>query len=575
MLAFAEKRAKRGWWLLVAFTALGLLLRAIVARELPLYIDEGNSLLGALGVARHGVPLLPSGAIYLHGATFSYLLAPLAMIGGATLDQINAIRILPVLIGTAAIPVTAAMAQRVAVSPWVGIAAAALMAVDPLSVHWSAYVRMYPLLQLTTALSVLCVVVLMQAPPASTASRLAGLSLAVLFWIGVFTHLSAALLWPVIAVLGFLRWRLALPQAQPALTRALAWGALAPVAQIGVSSIVGNTGTRDATEGSFLPSVSFLGDHRVDPSRVLSLDFGRWIATFPGEVFGNLPAVALIAASIIIAAAARGEREVRWTRLSLLALYWLPTLALVLLTTADSPRYFAFLQPLAIAILAVGGGDFLRILAEQRSALPQPAGTMAIALLAALLLIRDAQALSAVGTWGPLAIGDQRAALARIAAERQPGELVINQTPVLTYLALGNIDETRFLNRHDMPNEYVRYTRFLPDGRTVDYWLGQPTIGTMSELCQALADHPGSFVLMAEISFAREFQVGWYGEMIAAIEAATIPELDADGVILLRSLPSAEWEKPATATCAAEGVDVRVDRKERREERKADRDESR
>jgi hypothetical protein len=177
------------------------------------------------------------------------------------------------------------------------------------------------------------------------------------------------------------------------------------------------------------------------------------------------------------------------------------------------------------------------------------------------LAARNAEAIATVTTWGPIGIGDQRAALKWVAESRQPGELVINQTPALVYLDLGDIPEARFLNRYDEPNEYARYTRFTPDGKPVDYWLGQAAIGTMPDLCQALADHPGSFLVMAQISYGPQFQSGWYGEMIQMIDAASKEVLTADGVVVLRSNPPQQWEKLAVRTCRSYGVDIREERR--------------
>jgi len=54
---------------IVALFAFGLADRLVAARRLSFHVDELFSLLGARMVAERGVPLLPSGVPYLHGAT--------------------------------------------------------------------------------------------------------------------------------------------------------------------------------------------------------------------------------------------------------------------------------------------------------------------------------------------------------------------------------------------------------------------------------------------------------------------------------------------------------------------------
>ena len=68
-------------WLLPPIVLVGFLLRLAVADRFPPHVDEGNMLLGITTVAERGWPMLPSDVLYIHGATLSYLLAPLAKLG--------------------------------------------------------------------------------------------------------------------------------------------------------------------------------------------------------------------------------------------------------------------------------------------------------------------------------------------------------------------------------------------------------------------------------------------------------------------------------------------------------------
>lgn len=347
------------------------------------------------------------------------------------------------------------------------------------------------------------------------------------------------------------------------MARTLAACILAPVAQIGVSSVIGNSTTREATETSGWMFISFLGDHRVNFARLLSPDIGPWLSTFPGEPFGAIPALLLVAASTIVAyGVVRPANSAVWSRVAILALYWIPILAFVLLTNTESARYLVFVQPLGAILLSVAANDLIQAASHRRS-LVRGLAAVAAAIAAAVFVIRDANAIATVDVWGPLGIGDQRAAIAEVASLRRPGDLVLNQTPALVYLGLGDISEARFLDRYDEPNEYARYVRFTAEGEPVDYWLGRPVIGTMPSLCQALADQPGSFLIMAELSTMPKRGGGWYGEMINMIEAASAEIFAADGVVVRRGMELGEWESFAIRTCDQYGLELREKRREK------------
>src|SRR5436309_3125309 len=80
-LASARRRSLNPAWAVVALIALAFVLRLAAADQMPQHVDEGNMLLGIQTVADRGWPMLPSGVLYIHGATLSYLLAPLAKLG--------------------------------------------------------------------------------------------------------------------------------------------------------------------------------------------------------------------------------------------------------------------------------------------------------------------------------------------------------------------------------------------------------------------------------------------------------------------------------------------------------------
>ena len=80
--------------------------------------------------------------------------------------------------------------------------AAFLIALDPISVLWGGRFRMYSLLQVFVLVLACCFVstLLITAAPTRVTPRLdrAAAGVVVSFWLAVFTHLSAALLWPAL-----------------------------------------------------------------------------------------------------------------------------------------------------------------------------------------------------------------------------------------------------------------------------------------------------------------------------------------------------------------------------------------
>ncbi len=91
---------------LAVILAIGLLMRLTASERLSPHVDEPASVLAAHMVAQRGVPILPSGTLYLHGATLSYLLAPLVWLGFGDLEDLAALRLVSVVAGLVAVFLT-------------------------------------------------------------------------------------------------------------------------------------------------------------------------------------------------------------------------------------------------------------------------------------------------------------------------------------------------------------------------------------------------------------------------------------------------------------------------------------
>ena len=113
---------------------LGILFRLAVAHTLPIHFDEGSRLLAVHAVAEHEVPILPSGVLYLHRATFSYRLAPLVWLSLGEIDDLFLLRVANAVLGVITVYLTYRLARAVVGLPAPALLAAGFVALDPVSV---------------------------------------------------------------------------------------------------------------------------------------------------------------------------------------------------------------------------------------------------------------------------------------------------------------------------------------------------------------------------------------------------------------------------------------------------------
>ncbi|HXV43807.1 MAG TPA: glycosyltransferase family 39 protein, partial [Anaerolineae bacterium] len=133
------------WWSRPLFWLMPLLLLGFWLRLSYLlgslyFFDEFNSMLAAQMVARHGVPILPSGLFYDHGLLLSYLSgAFIALLGFR--EEIARWPVLWLSVITIAAYYLAA--RRLFGSTLAGLLAATLATLDETSIIWGARARMY------------------------------------------------------------------------------------------------------------------------------------------------------------------------------------------------------------------------------------------------------------------------------------------------------------------------------------------------------------------------------------------------------------------------------------------------
>ncbi|HEU0116782.1 MAG TPA: glycosyltransferase family 39 protein, partial [Thermomicrobiales bacterium] len=363
-----ERRGLAAAWAVAPLVVVGLLLRLAVAARLPPHVDEGNMLLGIATVAQRGWPLLPSDVLYIHGATVSYLLAPLAKLGWLDYLQPLPMRLPSALFGALAVYLTYWLARAVAGAPRPALLAAAFVAFDPLSVLWGGFARMYALLQVVTLVVVILflrALVFLDDPAAADRRRARPwlLGFAVAFWLAIFTQVVAALLWPVFALVALVLYGRTLLTSRRGLTLALGVAALAPVAFVALSTFVGyGSSTSRVQHGRALGGdAGFLGDD--------ALDFGRFLHPALrglGDLFGNgwWSALAPVAIAVlsgialgryVLARRADGAVDGRAVGI-LLLLFWTPMAVFALFVDEQKPRYLLNVLPFGyiVAALALG-----------------------------------------------------------------------------------------------------------------------------------------------------------------------------------------------------------------------------
>lgn len=136
---------RAAWIAVAALCVLGLWLRLHDLGRLGLIADEGHQALAARGVLAHGVPLVPSGNIYLRGAPFIYAEALAAAVGGVNEFTLR----LPAALFGAGVILLVFLFARMLFDLPTGILAAFLTAFSIWELSLSRYARMYTLLELS------------------------------------------------------------------------------------------------------------------------------------------------------------------------------------------------------------------------------------------------------------------------------------------------------------------------------------------------------------------------------------------------------------------------------------------
>jgi uncharacterized membrane protein len=357
-----DEEQQRGAWIPIAFAVvvvLAFLIRLAASEQLSSHVDESASIMAAHDVADKGVPIFPSGTLYLQGATLSYILAPAVWAGHGDLDDLQVLRFPSVLAGTGAVIFLFFLTRFLTGNAAAGLIAAFCLTVDPISVRWSAYVRMYALLQMLTILAVWLFFRLLFSPP-----NRKGLFLFVaVFWVAVFTHIAALLIWPGLALGALLIHRWSLKDRRRDLSIALGACLGAPVVLLFLNQLVEPP---DKAVNEAVPGVRFVGDYFVSLGQLLHPNVEAWLLLFGrGPLHGVMPTVVVAGCCLLIGRyflsvlpnrTARSQRTVIGL---LLLLYWIPIGLVAGFANSAEDRYLLHIHPIGYLLFTILIADLL------------------------------------------------------------------------------------------------------------------------------------------------------------------------------------------------------------------------
>lgn len=460
------KRTEVG--VLALLVAAGLALRAAFAAHLPYHVDEPASVLAFQQVAHTGTPFLPSGVLYLQGAVLSYLSAPLTWWGLDTPDVPSWIRAVPMLAGTAAIVASWRLGRDV--GPWVGLASAAVVALDPVGVQWSAHLRPYSLLQLVTLLIAWRTATLLQRRTGDI------VLLPVLFALGAFTHLLVTVLLPgMLCAALWVHGRALLSERRDVLYTGLGCG-VGPALVVLLNRVFA---VSSASSSDAAGAVSFVGNHLLDPAKLLSPTLYAWGNLLARYGWAEL-ALGLLIVPLLGLAWQQWRGQV--DRSDPRAVWLLGAVGIALiafLSPTNQQRYVLHLHTLVL-LSAVGSLACIpRVLAGG---------------LAALLLVGDGLGLQATWATAPRSV-DYRPLHAHLQNYHVPGEPIVTPMPALTawYLPDRKADIVFLAGVEDSPRP-GRYTHPGPDGAPRDFWLGTPSVVSTDSWCTFFEENPRAWV---------------------------------------------------------------------------------
>lgn len=544
----AGHRLPGAWYLLPAAGCL-LLSVAFWARAHFLfaeiyYSDEFISMLAARMVAERGLPILPSGLFYDQGL-------PLSLTSGALIAVLGFREVIArwpsLLVGMLTIAVTYAAARRLFSSRLVALLAAALIALDPLSVVWNGRARGHSLAHLMVLVSLTTVWLGAFARPRRSL-RLAFLAAIVL---AVVSHNVAALsVMPIALLVAVGMWW------RPAWMRApgVWWEGVAAVIAAGVVFgvfSVGQIGSTVSLQDPYAAAPAPLGIEFLRGFFLPGLEWSRFDDLIgylirPGTAW-LLPTLALSTSLSVIRVFRRCSTAA--DRAFLFLMLYLVLLILqqgALLTRSWQRPYLLYVTawPAFLLAAAFSLGRLLQWLTEHltaralRDRRPHtpivPWKSVAISLWPARAAVAAALVSVAVA-WGPETLriglaergtGDYNTAFEYVRQNRQPDDRIMTFHTSAAFLYAGQCDY--YANQVS--------AKVLEDeneeAALVDRYTGSPLIDTVDQLNAVLAAGPLWFVVDTS-RLERRYEPFFMQQVLAQMDLVHT----SGGVLVFRSRP--------------------------------------
>jgi len=513
----------------VGLALLGLILvvafwlRWRYAQTISLYVDEFTTLWAARQVQTLGLPIMPSGVLYTRGLLATYVEAAfLSLFGFSYL-----VGRLPGLLFGLATVVTLWLAGRRIWRAEVGLLAALGLALLPEAVLWGGRARFYTQLQFFTLLTVwaaFSAITTTADNPKAMARRQGFFALALI--LALFSHEETVLLYPslLLGMLWWRGWRFFL-QRSVLLAQGLCLAALAARYAI---EILGQPGYFETIQDQ-RPYVGMIfdlvGAWRTYSPLFLAPDRLLWTGG------------ALLALGVALYALA----QQRWqpshlplpqqaTLFFLLQLFFVLAVVFTLVGTSwREGRYLFFVQPLW---LLVGAGGITALLGWViQSRLLQASAFAIVAALIIFLQWPTAQAMLQQQEEG------YDRALAWLAEQRQPGDVVLSPQPPACALVLGPCDYYAIQRGYE---EYV----IKRDGVLVDRWSGATLLASTADLTRVLQGVSRVWFVTDSFRLATRYEADFVQTVINQFDLAH----ETQGVLVLgaegwRNLPAVEMRK--------------------------------
>lgn len=539
--------------LIIAVTAIALVLRIVAWHRSWTQIDEPASVLAIEMVATKGIPLFPSNVLYLQGAFFSYLAAPLAwFLDGHAL--LNAAQLLYLGLAVTLVPITMLYTRYITSSHLAVVLVGVFVACDPNLIAWSVAIRPYGLLAVETVLTLYCFTrILIEGDQV----RIAGLR--ALFWmpilatVGTFTHIGYWLIAPGMALVALIRWG---PRWRAASQSVLICSILplaAPVVFVLLGKYIGvGNGTGGQTSNE-----TVMGSHLFSFERLIdapAIRWNSWTSNFiAGSFHESLPFIIVLCSGILTLRALSGDRNVQsLSAATLLVTHWTMILIVVTLVVYDAqPRYLLHSLPLGFIVIGWAVSIVWQSVSHQ-DLFPRSAIRTGLALLIILPTLANSVTAADWQLDRPGYDADYWEITAWVGEHYEEGQFIITSLPPAAWFWFPEstiASQTYFLAGPESRARSRRYVKTTSEGENSEYWLGIPPITSVQSLCTALKDGAGMAWVITDTA---RLKASWAykGEMAELILATTLlVHQGPDGSQARFVRPISDWNIRVTAEC--------------------------